>query len=183
MFQVGDERKMNEGINSYYSRNSSQLLRFSQFACQSPQIMVLFGLSYIRNWDVRYNKRDSYHIRRPRRGRVLFLRRQQTGLWSTEAMVWGIVPKAAQHWGGDIPSGHRATPRCMFAFHPHGDLWLVTDSPVLVRLIWTTRNDQEKTAKVIKRGPVIQALQLTALFVGGAIWQQKQPHTILSVWL
>jgi hypothetical protein len=24
----------------------------------------------------------------------------QTGLWSTEAKVWGIVPKAAWHWGG-----------------------------------------------------------------------------------
>jgi hypothetical protein len=25
----------------------------------------------------------------------------QTGLWSTEAKVWGIVPKAVWHWGGD----------------------------------------------------------------------------------
>jgi hypothetical protein len=26
---------------------------------------------------------------------------RQTGLWSTEAKVWGTVPKAAWHWGGD----------------------------------------------------------------------------------
>jgi hypothetical protein len=26
---------------------------------------------------------------------------RQTGLWITEAKVWGIVPKAAWHWGGD----------------------------------------------------------------------------------
>jgi hypothetical protein len=26
---------------------------------------------------------------------------RQTGPWSTEAKVWGIVPKAAWHWGGD----------------------------------------------------------------------------------
>jgi hypothetical protein len=38
--------------------------------------------------------------------------------------------------------------------------------------------------KVIKMSPVIQALLLTALFVGGAIWRQKQPHTsIVSAWL
>jgi hypothetical protein len=38
--------------------------------------------------------------------------------------------------------------------------------------------------KAIKKGPVIQALQLAALFVGGAMWQQKQPHTsFVSEWL
>jgi hypothetical protein len=26
---------------------------------------------------------------------------RETGLWSTEAKVWGMVPKAAWHWGGD----------------------------------------------------------------------------------
>jgi hypothetical protein len=45
-----------------------------------------------------------------------------------------------------------------------------------VGLICTTGNLQEKNSKTIKRSPVIQALQLTALFVGGAIQQQKQPH-------
>jgi hypothetical protein len=41
-----------------------------------------------------------------------------------------------------------------------------------------------KIAKAIKRGPVIQFLQLIAVFVGGAIWQQKRPHTsFVSVWL
>jgi hypothetical protein len=30
--------------------------------------------------------------------------------------------------------------------------------------------------KANKRSPVIQALQLTALFMGVAIWQQKPPH-------
>jgi hypothetical protein len=28
--------------------------------------------------------------------------RRQTGLWSTEAKMWRIVPKSAWHWGGDI---------------------------------------------------------------------------------
>jgi hypothetical protein len=32
-------------------------------------------------------------------------------------------------------------------------------------------------AKVIKLSPVIQAPQLTALFVGDDIWQQEQCHT------
>jgi hypothetical protein len=26
---------------------------------------------------------------------------RRTGLWSTETKMWGIVPKAAWHWGGD----------------------------------------------------------------------------------
>jgi hypothetical protein len=30
--------------------------------------------------------------------------------------------------------------------------------------------------KAIKRSPIIQALQLSALFMGGATWQQKQTH-------
>jgi hypothetical protein len=39
-------------------------------------------------------------------------------------------------------------------------------------------------AKAIGRSPVIQALKLTALFVGDAIWHQKQSHTsFVSVWL
>jgi hypothetical protein len=32
-------------------------------------------------------------------------------------------------------------------------------------------------AEVIKRTSVTQALKLTVLFVGGALWQEKQPHT------
>jgi hypothetical protein len=36
-----------------------------------------------------------------------------------------------------------------------------------------------KMTKAIKMGPVIQALQLKALFVGGAIWQQKKVSHIL----
>jgi hypothetical protein len=50
--------------------------------------------------------------------------------------------------------------------------------PDLVRLILTTRNLQRKRKwKAIKRSLVIQALQLTALFVGSAIYQKKRPHT------
>jgi hypothetical protein len=26
---------------------------------------------------------------------------RRTGLWSTEAKVWGIVPRAAWHWGDE----------------------------------------------------------------------------------
>jgi hypothetical protein len=39
-------------------------------------------------------------------------------------------------------------------------------------------------AIAIERSPVRQALQLTALFVGFAVRQQKQPYTsFVSVWL
>jgi hypothetical protein len=57
----------------------------------------------------------------------------------------------------------------MYAFRPGGALLVVTafNSPVLVGLIWTTRGLNEKKAKIIKMGPVIQPLQLTALSVEG----------------
>jgi heptaprenylglyceryl phosphate synthase len=43
---------------------------------------------------------------------------------------------------------------------------------------------QGKVAKAAKRSPVIQALQLTALLVGGAIRQQETAHTsFVSLWL
>jgi hypothetical protein len=59
----------------------------------------------------------------------------------------------------------------MHDFHPHGALLLVTvyNSEVTVGLIWAARNLQEKMADAMNRSPVIQALQLTGLFVGGAI--------------
>jgi hypothetical protein len=31
---------------------------------------------------------------------------QQTGLWFTEAKIWGIAPKAAWHWGSDTGVTH-----------------------------------------------------------------------------
>jgi hypothetical protein len=82
---------------------------------------------------------------------------RQTGLWSTEAKVWGIVPKAAWYWGGDSsvannPSGHRTAPRRIMPSTRMKELcgWRVFNSPVLVGLIWT-RNLQEKNmAKAIK---------------------------------
>jgi hypothetical protein len=84
-----------------------------------------------------------------------------------------------------IPSGHRAASRRMHAFHPHGVLLVtVYNSEVTVGLIWAARNLQEKMAEAMNRSPVLQALQLTGLFVGGTIWQQKQPHiSFVSVWL
>jgi hypothetical protein len=39
----------------------------------------------------------------------------------------------------------------------------------------------EKIEKTIKLSPVIQALQLVALFMGRATWQQKQPHTAFVI--
>jgi hypothetical protein len=44
------------------------------------------------------------------------------------------------------------------------------------------KNIQREIAKTLKSTPVIQALQLTALFAGGAIWQQKQTD-ILCEWV
>jgi hypothetical protein len=43
-----------------------------------------------------------------------------------------------------IPLGHWAAPCCMYAFHLHGAVLVVTNSLVLVGLIWTTRYLQEK---------------------------------------
>jgi hypothetical protein len=37
--------------------------------------------------------------------------------------------------------------------------------------------DQERIVKPIKRNPVIQAPETTALLVGGVTWQLRQPHT------
>jgi hypothetical protein len=48
-----------------------------------------------------------------------------------------------------IPSGHWPAPQCMYAFHSHGALMVVPNSTVLVGLIWTTRNLQEKMAKAL----------------------------------
>jgi hypothetical protein len=38
-----------------------------------------------------------------------------------------------------------------------------------------------KNGKTVERSPAIQALQLTALSVVGATWQQEWPHTSLCV--
>jgi hypothetical protein len=73
---------------------------------------------------------------------------RQTGLWSTEAKVWGIVPKAAWHWGGDssVANGLFEAPGSITSFSTGTGLcwWWLFNSPVLVGLIWTTRNVQEK---------------------------------------
>jgi hypothetical protein len=55
----------------------------------------------------------------------------QTGIWSTAAKVWGIMPKAAWCWVGDssvanYSMGHRAAPCRMYAFHLYGALLVVT---------------------------------------------------------
>ena len=54
-----------------------------------------------------------------------------TGLWSNQAEVEGIVPKATWHWvvtamSKTIPLGNQAAPHCMKAFRPRGALWTVT---------------------------------------------------------
>jgi hypothetical protein len=56
---------------------------------------------------------------------------RKTGLWSTEAKVWGIVPKDARRWDGDSsvandPFVVPGIPRRMHAFRPHGALLVVT---------------------------------------------------------
>jgi hypothetical protein len=82
----------------------------------------------------------------------------------------------------------------MYAFHPHGALLVVTLIP---RFLWDYYVLQEihrkKVENAIKRNSVIQALQMTALFVGEAgmrkdgtgdtqqmghaiILKHKQPH-------
>jgi hypothetical protein len=48
-----------------------------------------------------------------------------------------------------IPLGHWAAPCCMYAFHLHGAVLVVTKSLVLVGLIWTTRYLQEKNGNGI----------------------------------
>jgi len=53
------------------------------------------------------------------------------GLWSTQAKVEGIMPKAAWHWSSDSsviidPLGNQAAPHCMKAFRLRGAPWTVT---------------------------------------------------------
>jgi hypothetical protein len=118
---------------------------------------------------------------RPRRGGGAVLGRR-TGLWSTAAKMWAIVPKPAWHWGGDSSATNDpfgapgSTPSYVCLPLAWGSVDGDFNSPVLVGLIWTTKNLQEKVAKPMKRSLAIQA-QMTTLFVGGAIWQLKQPHT------
>jgi hypothetical protein len=82
---------------------------------------------------------------------------RRKGLWSTEAKMWGIVPKAAWHWGGDSsvtkgPFGAPGnTPSYVCLPHSWGSVGGDFNSPVLVGLIWTTRNRQEKLAKALSQ--------------------------------
>jgi hypothetical protein len=106
---------------------------------------------------------------------------RQTRLWSAEAKVWGIVPKAAWHWGGDSSVANDpfvapgSTPSCV-RLPPVRDCaggdWLI------YRFLGTNVDHKTCTgkdmAKVMKSHLVMHALQLTALFVGGAIWLHKQ---------
>jgi hypothetical protein len=79
---------------------------------------------------------------RPSRGEGNVLERQAV-LRSTDAKVreascWRLHGTEVVTVSQTIPSGHRR----MYAFHPHGALLVVTNSPVLVALILTTRNLQ-----------------------------------------
>jgi hypothetical protein len=62
----------------------------------------------------------------------------QTGLWSTKAKVWGIVPRAAWHWGGDSSVTNNAfgapgsTPLYQCLPHARGSAGGDFRSPVLV---------------------------------------------------
>jgi hypothetical protein len=92
------------------------------------------------------------NLRHPRRGGGNVLGRQ-TGLWSTEAKVWGIVPKAAWHWGGDSsvvndPFGAHSVV-CMPSTCMGLCWWSPFNSPILLGLIWTTRNLQKKMVKAL----------------------------------
>jgi hypothetical protein len=109
--------------------------------------------------------------------------------WSTDDKVWGIMPKAAWCWSSDnsiandpfgAPDG---TPSCVCLPPPGACGWWLFNCLVLVGLVWTARN-VHKVRKVIKISPLMQSSQMTALFMGGVIWQQEQPHTsFVSVWL
>jgi hypothetical protein len=58
------------------------------------------------------------------------------------------------------------------------------NSPLHVELTRTTRNPQEKSGEKMERKSVIEDVQLTALFAGGATWKQKGLHTFLvCAWL
>jgi hypothetical protein len=67
----------------------------------------------------------------------------------------------------------------MYALRPHGALLVVTvyfSGSCGTNVDHKKSTGKENMAKTIKRSSVIKALQLTALFAGGAIRQQKRPH-------
>jgi hypothetical protein len=57
-----------------------------------------------------------------------------TGLWSTEAKVWGIMSRVVWYWGGDSsvandPFGAPGSTHHISAFYLYGALWMVTFVP------------------------------------------------------
>jgi hypothetical protein len=129
------------------------------------------------------NSRAPSNPRRPRRGGVW---RPRTANrvpvhWSRRLHCTEVVTAVSQK----IPLGPGSTPSYVCRPPTWGSvggdcliLRFLSDWYGPQEMYWTTME------KVIKRNPIIQALLLTALFVGGAIWRQKQPHTsIVSAWL
>jgi hypothetical protein len=55
------------------------------------------------------------------------------------------VPSAAWHWGSTRQ--HQATPRCIYAFHPYGALWVVTFQIPNTRGT-INENQQEETSSI-----------------------------------
>jgi hypothetical protein len=99
------------------------------------EIIRVYSENHTKPINIKCRVRNNYSSKNPTLGFLVLeggnVLGQQTGLWSTEAKLWGIVLKAAWHWGGDssvgnVPSGHRAAPRRMYDFHPHGALQMVT---------------------------------------------------------
>jgi hypothetical protein len=108
---------------------------------------------------------------------------RQTGLWSTEtrctegcmALRWWQQCRKRSLWStGQHPVV------CMYAFHPQGSLWVVTVWFPGCETNMVHRKCTEKKGKGIKMSPIIQAFQLTAIFVGDAIWQ-PEPGSSVSI--
>jgi hypothetical protein len=95
------------------------------------------------------------NLRHPRRGGLRH--RMANRSLTTEAKMWAscqglhgtqVVIAVTQ----TIPSGHRAAPSRMYAFHPHGALWWWLLIPLFLRDYYGTQKIyREKMAKAIKQ--------------------------------
>jgi hypothetical protein len=92
---------------------------------------------------------------------------------------WGIVPKAAWDWGGDssVANDPFGTPdSILYICLPPAWVcwWCLFNSPVLVGLIWTTRNYRTKW-----RIPSKEALQYM-LFIKRLIYLSRGPAVLTN---
>jgi hypothetical protein len=110
---------------------------------------------------------------------------RQTGLWSTETMVWGIVSKAAWHWGGDSsvandPFGAPGSTPSYVCLTPS---WGSADGDCLIpRLLWDYYGPQGKYKKEMAKAE-FKFRRLSNIFMEPSHYDEIPLSEILySVW-